>query len=248
MNNENIKWNFTEFGKNMQIVAITTVLGIAFPFLPIVALIFLFIALGNIRKINFQLNDPHLHTFRKKYMTFFITRIIGLIILAGGIGLLVFMLFDFSFYWFGWEILYSIIPMVIGLSILIASSVIEMRSWENLKTYFENNREHFPEVIVRDAIDGSSKLRSGALMYALGFLGITLIIGFILQVVGYFKLANLYKLKDIQDYEKPGQPSLSAPKTIQEPSMEITSNFCYSCGARTSGIGVFCSECGTSLA
>jgi len=232
----------------MQIVAITTILGIAFPFLPIVALIFSFIALGNIRKINFQLNDPNLETFRKKFITSFVMGIIGIIILAGGIGSLVFMIFDYSFYWFGWEILYSIIPMVLGLSILIASFIIQMRCWENLKNYFENNREDFPELIVRDVIEGCSKLRNGALMYALGFLGITLIIGFILQVAGYFKLAKLSKLNDFQDHEKQVHPSPSTPKTFQEPLIEITSNFCYSCGAQTSGLGAFCSECGTSIA
>jgi len=241
MYDKNIRWNFTEFGKNIQIVAISTVLSIAFPFLLIVSLVFFFIALENLRKVNYQLNDQYLHTFRKKYVTAFIAKIIGIIILAVGIALIVIPFFD---YFYIWDLIYGIIPIIIGLIALISGSVIEMRAWENLKEFFEMNRENFPELIIKDAIVGSSKLRSGALCYALWFLGITILIGFILQAVGYFKLAKLSKWIEYPDQEKTIQ---APPKVIQEPIMESTSNFCYSCGARTNGLGSFCAECGSVL-
>ena len=63
-----VKKEFKEFGKNIQIVAICTVLTIATGMTGLIALIFSFIALGNIKRINLQLNNFSLEEFRSNYI------------------------------------------------------------------------------------------------------------------------------------------------------------------------------------
>ena len=57
-----VRKDFYEFGKNMQIVAICTVLSLVTGVTGIIALIFIFIALGNIKNANLKLNNEYLET------------------------------------------------------------------------------------------------------------------------------------------------------------------------------------------
>jgi hypothetical protein len=97
-------------------------------------------------------------------------------------------------------------------------------------------------------------------LYALGFLGITIFIGFIFKIVGYFKLAKLNNLiyqsqpKEVtsqyrvQYQSEQTQSAQLAPSEVEIPekSVEII-NFCAHCGAKLSRGGRFCPLCGSEV-
>ncbi len=246
MSNMDVRKDFYEFGKNMQIVAICTVLSIATGVTSLIALIFTFIALGNIKNANLKLNSEYLEEFRSKYIRSFILRIGGTIVLMIGVINVVLFLFVpyFSFSWTTFTI--SVILMLTGLIFLISSVVVEMKAWKNLKRFFEENASMFPGNLYNELIDGCDKLKTAALLNALGFLIITIIIGFIYQVIGYFKLAKLNTLM-LYDVPKtsPIKANLPEPRAIG--INEVASNFCPNCGSKLSGLGKFCPLCGSDI-
>ena len=185
---------WSEFGRNINIVAILTLLTIFTGITGFVAIIFFIISLGNIRMINSRIKSLYLHDFRSKMISSFILKLISLCLLVGGgIGI------GFStFFWFNVESVYtaaSIVSIIlssfvtlIGLILGIIGFSVEMKAWQNFKLYIEENRSMFSDYVVRETLSGAENLRMAALMYALGFLGITIIIGYILQIMGFFKL------------------------------------------------------------
>ncbi|GAG93162.1 unnamed protein product, partial [marine sediment metagenome] len=141
MSNIDVRKDFYEFGKNMQIVAICTVLTLVTGVTGLIALIFTFIALGNIKNANLKLNNDYLEKFRSKYVKAFILRMCGVIAIIIGVFSLVF--FIFYPYYLGsfWIIVsISVIFILTGLIFGITSLVAEMKAWENLKRFFEENR------------------------------------------------------------------------------------------------------------
>lgn len=246
---------FYEFGKKIHTVAIASVLSFIPPIAPIagiVALVFLFLALGDIKRINYQLKDHNLEIFYSKYIRSVVLLIVGVVFLVvGGVSLALSFLSPLVFLN---SILFpiSISVLVLGFIFLISSAVAEMKAWENLKIYFQDNREKFPAGIVQDVINGCDNLRTSALLYALGFLLITLFIGFIFQIVGYFKLA---KLNSITVQYVPSEQQSATIAQIQptenlqkSPNMIEISNFCPNCGMKLSHRGErYCPLCGSKL-
>ena len=254
-----------DFGKNMNLVAIMTVLTLVTGITGIIAIIFLFMALGNIKMINYKFNSQYLDDFRAKYIRSFILKLILIPFLVAGI-LLSFLPIVFIFpeseiimthNWMG-----ILIGLVIFFILFIVSYSIEMKAWENLKLFLEQNQSMFPGYISREAIDGVEKLRTGALLYALG---ITAIIGFILQVIGFFKLAKfetiykpMYPTKPIIPQAPiPPQASVApiSPKVQSQSSLNVLENrvvgvrlrFCPNCGAELKDEGKYCPDCGSSI-
>jgi len=247
MSNMDVRNDFYEFGKNMQIVAICTVLSIVTGVTGIVALIFIFIALGNIKNANLKLNSEYLEEFRSKYVKTFILRICGIIVLMVGIINIVFYFFMPSYYFFSWiNIIITVILILTGLTFGIASTVVEMEAWKNLKRFFEENRSLFPGSISHEIIDGCDKLKTAALLNALGFLIITAIIGFIYQIIGYF---NLAKLDTLISYQAPKTSPIQVnlPESRSIDINEKESKFCPNCGTKLSGLGKFCPLCGSDI-
>jgi MFS family permease len=243
MSDDELKRLWSDFGKNMHTVGLMMALSFVVGVTGIVALIFIFIAIGNLKRINFYLKDNRLEEFRSKYIQAFALRIIGVVVMVGG---LVGMFFT-GFYGDDWMFLLA--PIVIGLIIVIAGGAIEMKAWDILKSFFEDQQDYFPAILHRDLVDGCDNLKTAALMYLLSFLVITLLIGIIFQIMGYFKLA---KLKDfIAPYYQTTPTSKSQVQTpsspVQSNSNASTSKYCPNCGAQIKGTGNFCAECGSSL-
>ncbi|TFG02189.1 MAG: hypothetical protein EU542_05530 [Promethearchaeota archaeon] len=202
MSEIDINNEFYKFGKNIQIVAGCTILSII-PYVSFLAgfgqLIFIFLALGNIKNVIFKTNNRFLYEFRSKFTSAFILRFFGMFfVYAGLIG------FFSALIYAGLEnALYVLIAVGLGFVLLLISGILEMGAWKNFKKYLEETKGTFPEEITTEAIEGSEKLQKGALMFVLGFLIVTLVVGTILQLIGYLKLAKFNQLgssstKDIQ--------------------------------------------------
>lgn len=247
--------DFYEFGKKIHTVAIASVLSFIPPIAPIagiVALVFIFLALGDIKRINYQLKDLNLDIFYSKYVRSVVLIIVGVVFLViGGVSLALSFLSPLILFN---SILFpiSISVLVLGFIFLISSSVVEMKAWENLKIYFQVNREKFPADVVQNVIDGCDNLRTGALLYALGFLLITLFIGFIFQIVGYFKLAKLNLITaqhTASEQQSAGIARIEPIENLQtSANMVEISNFCPNCGMKLSHRGErYCPLCGSKL-
>jgi len=243
-------YEFKEYGKNMQTVAICTILSITFiPITPLLSLIFMFIALGNIKKANIQLNNRNLMAYRSKYINSVIIALVAIPILAIGVVMIVFSALEIFLY-FDWMIIFAGATIIlIGIVLMIVSGVIQMHAWENLKIFLAENGELFPKAISMEVYDGANKLKTAMLMYILGFLGITIIIGFIFQIIGYFKLAKFNRL-DLS-YTPKSEPLQSKPQQPYQEPISIKNDipkFCSACGGNLSGEGRFCSLYGSEIA
>ena len=243
MSDDEIKRMWSEFGKNMHTVGIMMAISCVVGVTGIVALIFVFIAIGNLKSINFYLKDNRLEEFRSKYIQAFILRIVGMLIMVGGI---VGMIFS-GFHGDDWMFLFA--PIVIGLIIVIAASAVEMKAWEILKSFFEDQGNYFPAILHRDLVDGCNNLKTAAMMYLLSFLIITLLVSIIFQIIGYFKLGKLKDLIAPYYHTTPTVPVQNqAPNPpIQSVSSQNIPKYCPNCGAEVKGAGKFCAECGAPL-
>ena len=247
MSNMDVRKDFYEFGKNMQIVAICTVLSLVTGVTSLIALIFIFIALGNIKNANLKLNNEYLEEFRSKYVRSFVLRICGtIVVMIGVIDIVLFLFLPFYIISFWTTFTISVILILAGLIFLITSVVVEMKAWKNLKRFFEENRSMFPGNLYNELIDGCDKLKTAALLNALGFLIITIIIGFIYQIIGYFKLAKLNNLM-LYDVPKTSPTQVSLPASRAIGINEVASSFCPNCGTKLSGLGKFCPLCGSDI-
>ncbi len=249
-----------EFGSRMQVVAILSVLTFVIPFFGLLELIFIFMALGNIRNIYYKNPDPNLMEFRSKYIISFVVSLLGIfVIISGALGLVLtlfgissrFSNFNFSRGW-AFIIVPFVVVILIGILILFIAGYLEYKAWGKLMVYFENNLSLFPERLGRDAINGAKNLKLGTVLSMTVILSF---VGIIFQIIGYFKLASLKRLND--DYNRTPsaqplvmQPMVQAPiqQAVQPPPKTIVSKFCPQCGNRFYGRDAsFCSQCGNSI-
>ncbi|GAG60733.1 unnamed protein product [marine sediment metagenome] len=251
MSNIDVKKEFHQFGKYMQIAAILTLTTMAAGMTGLIASIFIFVALRCIKRANYHVNNSSLDEFRSKFIRGFISRICGTaILITGVVNLVFFFLTLFSFIPTSFPVYISLYMSIIligsGLAFIFLGVAAEMGAWKNLKIFFENNSEMFPTHISKEVIEGCDKLKTGTLLSALGFLIVPGIIGFIFQVQGYFKLATLRKLSK-SDAPKTSELQVKLPEPLPVNNLEGRVKFCPNCGAELSGLGRFCAQCGSEI-
>jgi len=250
MLNEKVMKEFQEFGSRMSIIAILSILSFVLPFVGIIELIFIFMALGNIKRICFESPNMNLMEFRSKYIIAFVISLLGGFFLFGAmIFLVIFVIY--GYYWSYFILITFGVLMLIGIIIFVISGYIEYKAWENLMIYFETNKTMFPEIIAIEAIKGSKNLKLGAIFNLTIILAI---VGVILRIIGFFQLASLKKLYEArgQPYIAPPtavQPRISQPQAIaQEPAVSSTAGkFCPYCGTQVRADTKFCASCGAKI-
>ncbi|MFW9946037.1 MAG: zinc ribbon domain-containing protein [Candidatus Odinarchaeota archaeon] len=260
MSNSNLEMRWINFGKSIHIVAVFWIF-ILIPFFAFLAIgiqfIFIVIALNEIKNINRQLSNLNLGKFFSKCLAGNIIKAIGLIVVnVGGLmlfgGILSGQFHDFFLYYsyfslnFIW--MYPILTIVfaVGFIFTIIGSGIEKGAWENLNIFLNQNDKMFPVWITIDPIEGTNKLSRGALLWALGFLIIPIIIGWIFYIIGYFKLSKF----SISPSMKQLPPSIvpeSRPTPISVPETIDVTKYCPHCGSEIDEEGRYCGNCGSPL-
>ncbi|MDX1797712.1 MAG: zinc ribbon domain-containing protein [Candidatus Lokiarchaeia archaeon] len=231
---------------------------LAFIIIPIIFVLTL-IAIRDIKIINQELNDKLLYNFYSKYQTASIVKFIGSIVVHLGAAMLAAVLIFHFPYLFP----YNGIPpafflLIIGFIIMILGSAVEVGAWDNLKFFIQNHKDLFPARNLYDTTTSIENLRTGAFLWALGFLIIPIVIGWIFQLIGYFTLSNItkwsMKYEPITPISQNLKPISTTPQKIQpvstsppEAELENIIKFCPMCGARISEGAIYCGECGVNL-
>ena len=213
--NIDISTEFRLFGHKMKYVAIFGILGII-PYVGnifrLINLILLFLCLDDIKNANRKLKSDILNNYRSKYLIALVLTVCTSII--GIIG---------SFPPFNtWKLIYHsgsftlsidilVIPVFI-ISIIIGA--IEMIAWQKMTDFASLSSNLFPLSIKRNIIMGSKNLKNAAIMTILSFLIVTIFIGWVLQIIGFFRLSTLEQFQ----HEEP------QPSTIvhSEPKKEVS--------------------------
>jgi hypothetical protein len=250
--NRSVYVELRDFGRNMQNVAIFMLISLIpaiGPIALILYLVFMFNALKNIRLINYSLNDQDLELYRSK-MVSSITRgfLAVFCLISGGIfialGLLLPILNNYI------TIIIGALLLLMGFILMISSFATERNAWKNLNLFLTENKKMLPSLILRETVEGVDNLETSALLYSLFMFGITIIIGFIFRIIGYFKLSKLSQISIPVPVEHVVQVVNSSPNSssmiIARETLE-KANFCPMCGAKASEYGSFCAECGSKI-
>ena len=215
-----IKYEFSDFGRKMRIIGICVILMII-PIVNVIALIVILIyqikALSNIKKINLKLEKKKLRSFYDHFL-------ISFIIILIGITLLIILTVNFMYMYNRFIEYYkdtaerqdhldvlsynyrnaSFGIMLIGVYFV---GIIQFLAWSKFKSFFRENINEFPAHIANDTIQGCGLLKislipvlAGAILgFAIFLFGFGLgIIAIILQVLGYFRISHL---RDLQNAE-----------------------------------------------
>ena len=248
MSNSSIMKEFYEFGRKMNTIGILAIVSLIIPFLGIVELIFIFLALGNIKRIIQEMPNQDLSSYRSLYITGFLITFLGILVMVGGT---VFLLFT-SFYYWSYGFLYTLIGIVIvGFILIFISAIIEYKAWDHLLLFFEQNKQMFPEMVLRDVTKGCKNLKLGALFRLTLILAI---VGVILQIIGYFQVSALRNILDMHGRQitpqLQAQTYQPAPQVQQQPVAAPAPSggrFCPYCGVKIKQEAKFCSSCGSKL-
>ncbi|MFX0020995.1 MAG: zinc-ribbon domain-containing protein [Candidatus Hermodarchaeota archaeon] len=263
MSSSNLELKWIDFVRKLRNVG-ALLLFVFIPYLAFVIIpihfILTLVAIRDIKTMNYELNDSFLYNFHSKYLTATIVKFIGSIVVHLGAALIAAVV--------AFGPIYNPLPfqgfpaaiglLIIGFIIMIIGSAVEVGAWDNLKFFMQEKKDIFPARILGDTFNSIENLRTGAFLWALGFLIIPIVIGWIFQLIGYFTLSNIARwgmklepISPITQEFKPMYPSpqkyqpVSMPSPVSEPESVI--KFCPMCGAKVPQGAKFCGECGVNL-
>ncbi len=248
--NEKVLKEFQEFGSRIQMVAILTILGFVFNFLFIVEIVFIFLALGNIRRIYYETPEPHLMEFRSKYVLSFVFSVFGaIVIVIGAIAAAMPLIFSDAEPVVMGSLIGIIIAIVAGLVFMVIGQILEYKAWGRLLKYLEANKDEFPEMVSRDAISGVKQIRMGTIF---NLTVVLMIFGVIIKIIGYFHLSSLknaraYQPQPAVQVQPLYQPQLPQVLPIKQKMPGAISSYCPQCGTKIDRDVKFCYYCGSRI-
>ena len=184
MSNTIVYNEFANFGKRIKVIAILTllslILGIIGAFVSIIGIIslvfdfiiiiFFLLVLGNIKRAGKELNNKELLAFLPRFLFGTIIRFVGQVLWS-----------------IGWlSILDLWIMVVIGIVLILVGSILRFMAWGGLQTFFKTNLQLFPPYISVNGNKGANLCKIATILDMTILLSI---IGDILRIIGYFKLA-----------------------------------------------------------
>ena len=210
--------------KTVAILTILTIIPWAGTILNIVAVILLFLCLGDISRVNMQLHSKPLENYRSNFTAALVLRLIIAILAIIG------WFFPIDFLSFMYTKPLNFLINGVGWILIIIAGAIEMVAWQSFMNFTVQSTTLFPTYIRGNVMDGSKQLKNAGLMSALIFLFITFIIGWIFQIIGYFKLA---KLEEMEYAESPVLIETALETTPKPPfaTSPIQTKFSPNCGA-----------------
>lgn len=269
---EEVKGYYVQFGNYAFYIAITIIASIGLSFIPqmstaltVLEFVLFILVLTYVKKISERIHNPVMEDFYSKLLVGVILLILGNILLS------IYSSISAPFFNFqSASTLISFAPIAAGgLILLFLGAIFQRIAWESAETFFALNDKTFPGTIGQEAAHGAHDLKTAMLMFILFFLVITLIIGFIMQIIGYFRLGSaLRKLRVYQAEEfqaQTVQPSSQTPKqpgftqdyqetTESDSNLEQEQSggkafpkFCAKCGQRLMPGEKFCTRCGTRI-
>ena len=250
--NNSVYVELRDFGKNMQNVAIFMLISLIpaiGPIALILYLVFMFNALKNIKMINYSLNDQTLELYYSK-MRSSITRgfLAVFSLISGGIFIAIGLLLPLQRSYI--TIIIGALLLLMAFILMISSFVTERNAWKNLNQFLKENENMIPNLILRETVEGADNLETGALLYSLFMFGITVIIGFIFRIIGYFKLSKLSQIAipvPVEQVVQVVNSSSNSSSLIIAHENSDAANFCPMCGAKASEYGNYCAECGSKI-
>jgi len=137
------------------------------------------------------------------------------------------------------------IPLIIvGIILLLIAAIKRIQGWSAMKGFFKDNKSMFPENIGKKGETGSLLMFIGAIFYITIIL---MVIGFILDIIGYFMLSSLKDLGGEPAVKPAAQPAPAPAKTPAEPAKAGGKGFCPNCGSPVEGSEKYCGSCGSEI-
>ena len=243
-------YQFSQFGKKMLTIAILSIigliLGIIGSFAPVVGIVnwiiqivilsILISATKLTLEANGVLNNDDLGNFCRRIKTAAILTIIGLLFFY--IALILISTGAVA------AIIFGIILIIPGIILLIIAAIKRIQGWSDLKGFFRDNKAMFPGETGKKGETGSLLLMIGAIFYLTIIL---MIIGFILDVIGYFMLSSLKDIGGEPAKKSAAQPAKVAAKAPAEPAKAGGKGFCPNCGSPVEGSEKYCGSCGSEI-
>ena len=239
-------YQFSQFGKKMLTLAILSIISFivglignfAWPLMivnwiiQIVLLSILISATKHTLEANNALNNEDLGRFCSKIKSAAILTIVGL------------PFFYFALILFQTNAWPAGIPLIIvGIILLLIAAIKRIQGWNAMKGFFTANQSMFSGDIGKKAETGSLLMFIGAIFYITIFL---MVIGFILDVIGYFMLSSLKDVGDEPSKKPATQPAPAKAKT-PEPAKADGKGFCPNCGSPVEGAEKYCGSCGSEI-
>ncbi|MBD3195166.1 MAG: zinc-ribbon domain-containing protein [Candidatus Lokiarchaeota archaeon] len=261
MSNNKITSDFRKFGSAMKIVAIMSILEtlIVIPLFTLIGLIYIVKAMNHIRNANIELKSSLLDKFRSLTIAAIMIRFISGILLviwwllfSGSEFLtsifdlpgIIFNLFDsFSFL-----LLFTFI--IFGIKLI--QGILEIKAWDNFKSFLMN-AEWIQPAINYEVKEGCDDLKKAGTSEILSFLAITIFLGWLYRMTGYFKIAkfeNISKTEEITPKDVvPSQGMHSSVSHVIGEPTEIKPDikYCPFCGTKLPSEAKYCGGCGTNL-
>lgn len=266
--------NFRDFGSNMYMVGVFILINLVASLINqyvalgtrIVQYVFLFMALSKIKAINKELNDPLLGNYYSKVLLSIVFALIGAIVIEIMTILSPMTPMEILQYFQDYGTLPPGSMRRLGIQGIFAiltyiAFILEYIGYKALSDFFYNNSQMFPGLVGQNASEGASKLKTAALMNILFFLLITLLIGFIYSIIGYFAIGSTLKKLDITPMPKSGamygEPTLGSvnSKDVFGVNANVNSTdttivqpkFCRKCGSPLPEGVEFCPSCGAKI-
>ena len=255
---------FARFGKYCLYLAISMILVIPLALIPI-PYVGYFAVIANLglviriyivaKRIQKQLNNENIRIFYSKFLiSHLLFWLMQIIMLVMSIFLNIFAAPSGEPAAMATALISLLLYLGIVIAFLIIIGLLQMKAWENLNIFFTENRNMFPEIIIVSVLNGTKKLRTAGKLTMLGFLIITIIVGYILSIIGFFKLGKLRRVEDVSDEfpmaTPPPEPAVTAapePPKKEEPEPVEDLQFCGNCGTKLNSSWSVCPECGSPL-